>query len=154
RRFDKVGAGCEENVWRTSGERMDTASLYNRLTGDGRLKADEKSLRLDVDYLGGLSAHQLDATKVKEAVCCYFPKGSIRVTELQAFGPPPQGGRIKLAGRGDSLPFTGLAVTFEIWAEEIIAGRFELRMTISGHSSGADGVWTIAQGFPFYRNSL
>jgi hypothetical protein len=119
-----------------------------------RLSASEKSLLLDIDYLGSLSSYRLDTVKVKEKVCCYFPQGRLRVAKIQTLTPPPQGERIKLAGKGDSLPFTGMAVNLEMWAEEINTGQFELRMTITAHGAGVDGVWTIAQGFPFYRDSL
>ncbi|HKQ78626.1 MAG TPA: DUF6603 domain-containing protein [Blastocatellia bacterium] len=132
---------------------MNTVLLYNRLINDRRLSASDKSLLLDTGYLDGLSGHQFDVTKVKEAVCCYFPQGRICVVEIQAFNSPPPDTRIKLEGKGDALPFTGMSISVEIWTEEVNPGKFELRLTIAAYGAN-DNVWTIATGFPFYRDSL
>ncbi len=132
---------------------MNTVLLYQKLIDDGRLSASGKSLLLDTGYLDTLAGPQLDVAKVKETVACYFPQGRIQATEIQPFTKPSQGARIRLDGKGHAQPFTQMSIHIEVWTEERDTAKFELRLIITAYGAESN-VWTIATGFPFYKDSL
>ncbi|HEX3681697.1 MAG TPA: DUF6603 domain-containing protein [Bryobacteraceae bacterium] len=128
---------------------MRTVDLYERLSG----KFGQEPFVLNPGDLETLSA-QLQVAAAVNAIRCYFPNGTVKLTGRKPVARPAQGKRIEVSGAGSAAPFSGMSVRLELWTEEKSAGTFEVHLVASAYGATPDASWTLGQAIPFYRESL